>query len=169
MDEKETDKIKKFNSIYSNNSINKLKVIYSYLPDSSKKGLALYIKLSELLLVMSFKESDYPSFTANEISISKTENHSSDSSPTFNASTFQNLCSELIPYCNASEKSSLQQILDFIKAYDNMQEMLETVKLMQELMPQSEENKTDNTSPFGDMDISQILNVINMMSSDSNK
>lgn len=166
MDGKENDKINKFDSVYSNNSINKLKIIYSYFSDSSKRTLALYIKLSELQLCLSHNSIGPLPLTANEISLTETEATPSDSSQAFNSSIFHKLCSELMPYCNSSEKNRLQQILDFLEAFENLQEMSETIQLMRELMPQTEEDSENNTSPFGNIDISQLLNVINMISPD---
>lgn len=164
MDEKESNKIKQFNEIFSTNTLNKLKVLYSYLPYSSKKGLALYIKIEELKIVLSNNIPLIASCSGTKETTNIYPNDADNSAP--NNTTLLQLCADLLPYCTAAEKEQLQQLQNLINSFENMQEMMQTIQLIKELMPEPEEGNTDTASFFGsDMDISQIMNIINMMSS----
>lgn len=148
MDEKKYDKITEFDASFSSNSLRKLKILYYYLPASSRSGLACYIKLAELQLALNRSRLLLPK---------------EDSSQT--EADFSTICDELLPYCNEEEATSLRQILSMMQQWENMQEMMQTIQLIQEMMPQGDSGEDSPFSSFENMDPEQMINLFNMLKS----
>ncbi|MBR1930963.1 MAG: hypothetical protein IJ833_05745 [Lachnospiraceae bacterium] len=142
MGENGQDKILSFDTLYTNNHIQMLKILSSYLSPGTRKQIAVYIKFLEFQYALSLTRPF----------ASSSEQFSSEK--TFNIA---GLCEELLPFCGIKEQEILQNIQNFYKNFENMQEMMQMVEMMQEFMP-------EGFSPGGDMagmDLSQIFGMMN--------
>lgn len=141
MDEKGSEKIAEFDNTFSSDSLRRLKILYFFLPPSSRKGLACYIKMAELQLVLN----------AGISLLSSCEQATGQE--------FSSLVDEMLPYCRPQEAERLKQMQSMMQQFESMQDMLQTLQLMQELMPQAEEGSSSSAN----FDPEQFMNLFNMM------
>ena len=106
MDEKKYDKIAEFDAAFTSNTLKKLKILYYYLPASSRRGLACYIKLAELQLALDRNRTLLPKGAAAQAE-----------------GDFPTICGELLPYCDEEEAASLRQMQSMMQQWEKMQEM----------------------------------------------
>lgn len=122
MEELKKDQILAFDSYYTEPHIQMLKVLFPYVPPSYQKYVAMYIKFSELEIVM--KKS------TNDLGLSSfTGNNYSPPNPSI-------LCQELLPFCSASEKSMVENMLNLLHTFDSYKDMLEMINMMKDFMPE---------------------------------
>lgn len=115
-----------------NRHIQMLRLFLPYMPSVYRRYLSIYIKYLELKELCSPGSSDfYPA--AEEKNFPK-ENISC-------------LFDQLFPLCNLQEKAALSQIQQFFFQMTNLQEMMETMELLQEMAP---ELFTADAAGFGD-------------------
>lgn len=116
------DKVTAFDALFTNNQIQKLKVLISYVDSPMQRQLAIYIKFLELQHTLElFRRS--PQLTVSP---------ASQEGPPDPA----RLCQEIIPYCSPKEQSQLNQFASMFQAMSQYQEMMETVKMFQEMFPE---------------------------------
>lgn len=142
MEENGQDKILAFDTLYTNNHIQKLKILSCYLDHETQKRIAVYIKLLELSHTLDIARQMPPYRTP--ISFDKKLD-------------IVTLCSEIIPFCDRKEQERLQNLKNMYANFENMQEMMQMVEMMQELMP-------EGFSPEGGMngmDLSQLWDLMN--------
>ena len=101
MEQKDTSQISAFDTLFSNNHIQMLKVLLPYMDNQFQKYLAIYIKFQELQVVK-----------------------------------------RLLPLCTKEEKEQLNQILKVLQSMSQYQEMMHTMELMKDFMPEG-----DSSSP----------------------
>lgn len=122
-----------FDALYTNNQIQKLKVILPYIDPSMQKNMAIYIKYMELKYTMDlFKKHPFHVCSANE------RRQTPD---------IRKLCHELKPYCSESESQQLEQMKSMLQTMEMYQEMSQTMSAMQELFPDM--GKSDTNGIFG--------------------
>lgn len=157
MDEKGQDKIMAFDTLFTTNQIQMLKILVSYMDPSAQKSIAVYIKFMELQYTLSFFHT-YPNASLKKLPREES----------FDASK---LCDEILPFCAPSEREQLNNMKNMFHNFTNMQEMMQMMQMMKELFPEGE-------SPFGGdpadilsglsgmegmnasgMDLSQIMNM----------
>lgn len=146
MDLKQPDKIAAFDTLYTNNHIQMLKILFPNVKKELRHHLAIYIKYLELQYTISLREGS--PFSLNLCQ--------GDDPPPFDLCA---LCDELSPFCSEKERSYLAQ-------FKNMQNMIKQYKdleaamtMMKELFPEGMDggeggNEFFNFSP--DM-LSQLL------------
>lgn len=175
--EETMDKVTAFDALFTNNQIQKLKILISYVDIPMQRQLAVYIKFLELQYTMElFRRSPqlsvFPSPREDSLDPAK-------------------LCQEIIPYSSPSEQSQLNQLVSMLQAMSHYQEMMETVKMFQEMFPEgmsfpgskmSDDGGNGETSEGGsnpDMmaagmsslfgenmpDLSQLMSLMNLMQS----
>lgn len=158
MDEKNSDKIIAFDSLFTTNSIQMLKVLITYMPVSAQKNFAAYIKLMELQYTITFfKRHPDASFCGLP--------HEG----TFGA---EKLCDELLPFCDISQKDKINQMRNMYQTFENLQGMMETLQMMKDLFPENSagsEGGNDFMSglagmmsgmpDFSGIDLSQIMSM----------
>lgn len=116
------DKVTAFDALFTNNQIQKLKILISYVDSPMQRQLAIYIKFLELQHTMElFRRS--PQLTVSP---------ASQEGPPDPA----RLCQEILPYCSPKEQSQLNQFASMFQAMNQYQEMMETVKMFQEMFPE---------------------------------
>ena len=124
MDDKRIDKAAAFDTLFTTNRIQILKILACYMDPHLLKGLAVYIKFLELQYTLALFRR-HPE-TALHLPLS----------PSAGTNPAGELCSDLMPLCDESQKASLQQISQMLDNMNNFQEMMEMVQTMQELFPE---------------------------------
>jgi len=129
MTEKGQEKIVAFDTLFTNNQIQLLKILLTYVEPSHQKTMAVYIKFLELQYTLTFFQK-YPSSPLN---FPKEEK--------LNASV---LCDEILPFCNSSQQEMLNNMKNMYQSYENMQEMMQMVQMMKELFPEGDNSPDGN-------------------------
>ncbi len=141
--EKREDKILSFDTLYTNNHIQQLKILCSYLDHPTSLKLAAYIKWLEFQYTLSLSSRlVFPEFDTRTFSQS------------FDLST---LCDEIMPFCDRSQQEKLQNIRKIFTNLENLQEMMQMINVMKEFMP---EDFSDNNG-LNNIDLAEIMNIIN--------
>lgn len=119
------DPITAFDTLYTTNQMQILKILLPHLQKDMQPGIAIYIKLNEFLFSLRFsrdvKECSTP-FTCNK------------------EQDMQALISEISPYLNGNEKEMLQKLANM---KDNMEQFKQISHLLQ-MMDGSMENAPDS-------------------------
>lgn len=161
MEEKNSDKIIIFDSLFTTNSIQMLKVLITYMPSSVQKDFAVYIKLMELQYTMTFfKQHPDASF--------KGLPHEDSSNPV-------KLCDELLSFSDNTQKEKINQMKNMYQQFENMQGMMEMMQMMKELFPEGGGSSNGNNGStdfmsslagmmsgmpdFSGIDLSQIMSM----------
>lgn len=134
MEGKELDKVTAFDTLFTTNHIQMMKVLSSYLPPSSLQNLAIYIKVAELQYTLQlFHKHPHASLQLlpHEETFDTTK-----------------MCEEVLPFCSPAQQEHLQQMKNMMEQYKNMQDMMEMMKLMQELSG-SEGNDSEGAGAGG--------------------
>lgn len=118
------DKVAAFDTLFTNNKIQKLKILMPYFDRTTQKNIAIYIKYMELQYTLSFFNS---STTKSALFIPVEKNLN-----------FEKLCSEIIPYSNRDEKTKLENIKNMFKTFESYKDMIETFQMMKELFPEGD-------------------------------
>ena len=121
MTEKEHEQIVAFDTLFSTNHIQMLKIILPFMEPEIQNMIAIYIKFLELQYTITFC-SRHP-FSLNQCT-SNTE-----------AFDISRLCNRLLPFCNLKEKQQLEQIQTVIKSMEMYREMTKTMEYMKDYMP----------------------------------
>lgn len=113
MNDSVCDPITAFDTLYTTNGLQVLKILLPHLQKDIQPGIAVYIKLNELLFSLRFskglKECSAPLSTGKETDM-------------------QELICEISPYLNGNEKEMLQKIADL---KDNMERFKQISRMMQ--------------------------------------
>lgn len=118
MDEKERDNVAVFDTLFTNNQIQIMKVLLPCFDRPMQKYLAIYIKYQELQYTLSyFRNHPY---------------HICSSSEDSNAQ-FRKLLPALLPYCSDSQKRIVQQIEQVFSSLETYQEMMDMMELMKDM------------------------------------
>lgn len=123
MDDKRIDKAAAFDTLFTSNRIQILKILAYYMDPRLLKGLAVYIKMSELQYTLAlFRRHPETSLCITPSSA--------------NEATATELCNDLMPLCDEAQQASLKQVTQMMDNIHNFQEMMEMVQSMQELFPE---------------------------------
>lgn len=118
---KPSDKICAYDSLFTDNHIQMLKILLSNLTPPLQSKLAIYIKFLELKYALHFFK-DNPSLNLFSCTQSTT--------------TGSDLINELLPYCNPVEKEQFAQIQGIFQSMKNVQEMMEVFEMMKDIAPE---------------------------------
>ena len=117
MDDKRIDKAAAFDTLFTSNRIQILKILAYYMDPRLLKGLAVYIKMSELQYTLTlFRRHPETSLCIAPSSA--------------NEETATELCNDLMPLCDETQKSALRQIIQMMDNIHNFQEMMEMVQTL---------------------------------------
>ncbi|MCM1047518.1 MAG: hypothetical protein NC433_03745 [Clostridiales bacterium] len=131
----ESSSVMAFDALYTNNSIQKLKVLFPYVAPSMRKNMAIYIKYMELKYTMDlFKKHPF------QICAASTDGDNPD---------IQKIFQELKPYCTEAESKQLEQLSSMLKTMEMYQEMSQTISAMQEMFPHMSTGNAEDGSPSG--------------------
>ncbi len=149
MDTKQSDKIAVFDTLYTNNHIQMLKILIPVVGKEFRHNLAIYIKYMEFQYTISLAKSAPHTFNL----CAESEKQPVD---------FFELCDELLPFCSEKEQSMLKNIKNIQGTLKQYKEMESAMKMMKELFPEGMDFGTktgsgDNESGFS-MDM--LLNLL---------
>ena len=147
MERNEHDKIIAFDTLFTTNHIQMLKIVMPYLDLAVQKKMAVYIKYQELQYTLS-----YYNFHTGDLRGCSINPMTSDNKEDFNISK---LCSELLPYCTAEEKQKVEQLAGMFRSIEMYREMSQTFEMMKDLMPGMNDTTGSND---GMMDM--LLNML---------
>lgn len=160
MEEKGTGIIAAFDSLFTTNKIQMLKILLSRLSPPGQGSLAVYIKLLELQYTISFFRR-HPSVTfpgqGKPLSLNLTEGDNTD--------TIE-LLDELLPFSSPDEQKKIQTLKSMLSNIGRMKEMMDMIQMMQELFPEGFEGAGGNPadilsglSGMGNMDMSSLFQM----------
>lgn len=155
MDNQCSDRVLAFDSLFTTNHIQILKILLGYMEPSIQGKLAVYIKFRELQYTLQLIR-EHPS-------LSSTPNPSSGSSNNMAA-----LLDEIIPLCSPTDRDKILNIKNMFHTMENMQEMMQMIELLQEISPElfqgggmgTAQGEDGNNTGNGGMDFMQILNML---------
>lgn len=128
-----------FDALYTNNQIQKLKVLLPYIEPSMQKNMAIYIKYMELKYTIDlFRRHPF---------------HVCSSSEKKDRPDMKKICCELKPYCTEAEVKQVEQMESMFQTMEMYQEMSQAMNSMQEMFPGMEKNGTDTASTSSMEDI----------------
>ena len=143
MEELNDDCIKKFDTRYSTNRIQCLKVISSYVTPNIQNLLAVYIKFLEIKLCLSRLD--------NHINFNELR-HCTDKI------NVPHLIDDIMPFLTSSEKEKVSQIRQTLSQLEHYQSLFSTFQMMQDLFGDGKDNHFGNLSP--DMDMSELSSMM---------
>ena len=135
----DTSNVMAFDALYTNNQIQKLKVLLPYIDQSMQKHMTIYIKYLELKYTIElFKRHPF---------------HIHSTCEKQGTPDLKKICRELRPYCTESENRQLEQMVSIFRTMEMYQEMSQTMNAMQEMFPDmgmgtSGEDLFGNGNPF---------------------
>ncbi|MCM1173856.1 MAG: hypothetical protein NC341_02265 [Blautia sp.] len=128
----ESSNVMAFDALYTNNQIQKFKVLLPYIDPSMQKNMAIYIKYMELKYTMDICR--------------KHPFHVCSAPQERSAPDMKKLCSELKPYCTEAEVKQLEQMESMLQMMEMYQEMSQTMNSMQEMFPDMGNENADGSS-----------------------
>lgn len=127
MDSKDNNKVIAFDTLFSSNHIQMMKILLPYLDNPMQKSMAVFIKFLELSYIIDYyKKHPYPLCGC------------AGKEP---LPDFDKLCSELLPYCNEKEKKQMEQLMGFFQSMKMYQDLMHTMEMMKDFMPDSDMSK----------------------------
>lgn len=158
---KEPDAIAAFDSLFTTNRIQMLKVLLPRLSPEAQGNFAVYIKFLELQYTMGFLQ--------RHPSISLTGSGKQLSGSLFqgdNADTIE-LLDELLPFSGPEERTKLEGMRNMLQNMGKMQEMMEMMQMLQEMFPEvmggaggmGTENPMDILSGMAGSDMASIFQM----------
>lgn len=151
-----SDKVVAFDTLFTTNHIQMLKILVSYADPSTQKAMAVYIKFLELQYTLSFFQ--------------KHPNSSISQPPKDSSKNTSQLLEELLPFCNPSEQEQFRQIKNMMETFENMQGMMETMQMMKDMFPEGDNPFSGDASTLfsglsggNGMDYSQIFEILQSM------
>lgn len=123
MDTKQSDKIAAFDTLYTTNHIQMLKILIPVVSKNLRHKLAIYIKYMELQYTLSLAKSHSHTFSL----CAESENTPVD---------FFALCDELLPFCTEKEQSMLKNLKNIQGTLKQVKEMEAAMSMMKELFPE---------------------------------
>jgi len=136
MDENELGSITAFDSLFTTNRIQMMKVLLPYLQPEQQGAVAVCIKAMELNYTLSF-------FRNNPHALPFRLPHKSDTSQ---------LWDEILPFCGPEERGKVENMKNMMQSMKQMQEMMETMQMMQEMFPDGMDMEN--------MDLSSIMEMM---------
>lgn len=118
------DKVIAFDTLFTTNQIQMLKILMSYFDRPMQKNMAIYIKYMELQYTMTFFQK-YP--TAGIPGLHKESGFD-----------IMKLCSEAMPFCGSEEKAKMENMQNMFQTFENYKGMMEMVQMMKELFPEGQ-------------------------------
>lgn len=148
MDTKPEDKIAAFDTLYTNNHIQMLKILIPTVGRDFRHKLAVYIKYMEFQYTLSLANSAPHTFGLS----AESERGEFD---------FTSLCDELFPYCGEKEQNMLKQLKNMQSMLKQYKELEAAMAMMKELFPDMGDTNqsafSDAGSPFSMEMLMQLL------------
>ncbi len=155
MEEQNTNAITAFDSLFTTNQIQMLKILLPRLAPEHQNGFAVYIKLLELQYAFTFLRRH-----AGKQLFGNGKQLSADFFQGDNSDTVE-LLDELLPFSGSRERARIENMKNMILNFKKMQEMMEMIRMMQELFPEGMggDNPMDLFSGMSDPGLSSIFEM----------
>ena len=155
MEEQNSKTITAFDSLFTTNRIQMLKILLPRLAPEQQNGFAVYIKLLELQYTLSFLRR-HPGMRL----MGGGKQLSADVFQGDNSGTFE-LLDEMLPFSGPEERSRIENIKSMIANFKKMQEMMEMIQMIQELFPEGMggDNPMDMFAGMSDSGLSSIFQM----------
>lgn len=121
MASKEHEKIIAFDTLFSTNHTQMLKILLPFMDNQTKKHLAIYIKFLELSYTINYLKK-------HPLELLGCADHES-------SFDFPGLCGQLLPFCNDKEKKQIEQMRGIFQSMEMYREMSKTMEAMKDIMP----------------------------------
>lgn len=136
MKENELGSITAFDSLFTTNRIQMMKVLLPYLKPEQQGALAVCIKVMELNYTFSF-------FKNHPHALPLRLPQKSDTTKVWD---------EILPFCGPEERSKVENMRNMMQSMNQMKEMMETMQMMQEMFPEGMD--------LENMDLSSIMEMM---------
>ena len=136
MEENELGSITAFDSLFTTNRIQMMKVLLPYLKPEQQGALAVCIKVMELNYTFSF-------FKNHPHALPLRLPQKSDTTKVWD---------EILPFCGPEERSKVENMRNMMQSKNQMKEMMETMQMMQEMFPEGMD--------LENMDLSSIMEMM---------
>ncbi len=113
MDDTQSDKIYAFDTLYTSNQIQLLKIILPYANPSMRRHLAIFIKYMELQYILRLPTSSFP-----------------NTCPTASDFSTTTVLEEIKPLCPPESKQQLDQIANMMQTMEMMTQMQDLMGMM---------------------------------------
>ena len=130
MENHEVDPITAFDTLYTSNQLQMLKVILPYMQVEMQQMLAIYIKLNELIIAFHFSKS--------------TRTNAQYSNPVKKEFDIFCLLKDLSPFLSDSEKEMANQFANMQENMEQFKQMSQMMSLMQDMGDGSMESMLQN-------------------------
>lgn len=137
MEEKGRRLIEAFDSLFTTNKIQMLKVLLTRFPPAQQGSLAVYIKFLELQYTLMLLRS-HP-----ETRLSGGSRLSADFLSGDNADTIE-LLDELLPFSGPEERTKIEGMKSMLQNMSKMKEMMEMIEMLKEMFPDGFGGDADN-------------------------
>lgn len=137
MENNESDKVMAFDTLYTNNQIQILKIMLPYLERTQQGQFAVLIKFMELQHTMDCSSKKHYSMHSCEEPAAKLD-------PLL-------LLEEIRPYCSQADTQKLSQITGMLNTFSSIKEMMPMIQMMQEMTANSTEDSSDGMPDMSGM------------------
>lgn len=163
MDEQTSKTITAFDSLFTTNRIQMLKILLPWLAPGQQSGFAVYIKLLELQYTLTFLRR-HPDTRL----LGNGKQLSADFFQGDNEDTLK-LLDELLPFSSQEDRSRIENMKSMMANFRKMQEMMDMMKMMQELFPEGmgTDNPMDMFSGMSDSGLSSLFQMFGGGGSDA--
>lgn len=157
---KESDAISAFDSLFTTNRIQMLKVLLPRLSPEAQGNFAVYIKFLELQYTVAFLQR-HPSIpllgAGKQLSGNLFQGDNTDAIE---------LLGELLPFSGPKERAKIEGMRNMLQNMGKMQEMMEMMQMLQEMFPEGM-NANNPMDMFSGMAGSDMASVFQMFGADS--
>ena len=130
MEEQGSKTIAAFDSLFTTNKIQMLKILLPRLLPRQQGGFAIYIKLLELQYAFSFLRLHPGMQLFGDVRQLSADFFQEDSEDTLS------LLDDLIPFSGPQEQAKIQNMKNMLANFKRMKEMMSMIQMMQELFPE---------------------------------
>ena len=130
MEEQGSKTIAAFDSLFTTNKIQMLKILLPRLLPRQQGGFAIYIKLLELQYAFSFLRLHPGMQLFGDVRQLSADFFQEDSEDTLS------LLDDLIPFSGPQEQAKIQNMKNMIANFKRMKEMMSMIQMLQELFPE---------------------------------
>ena len=158
MEEQGSKTIAAFDSLFTTNRIQMLKILLPRLAPEQQSGFAVYIKLLELQYTLTFLKRHPGSRLFGGARQLSADFFQGDNEDTIE------LLDELLPFSGPESRSKIENMKNMLFNMKKMKEMMDMVQMMQELFPEGMggdgSNPMDLFSGMSDIDMSSIMGML---------
>lgn len=143
MDNNQSDRVLAFDSLFTTNHIQMLKLLVGYMEPSIQGKLAVYIKFQELFYTLKLI-TEHPTLSLSPCMSEE------------NTYTIPILLDNILPFCTPEEKNKIQNLKNMFQNMENIKEMMQMIEMIQEISPELFAGDSANS---GNIDFSQMMGM----------